>query len=152
MLKEMAPNVSYTFNFGYLIRPDKAQTCMKTFMNAVQDKVYGRDWAKQTNREWPYAMGFFEHPDTNPHYHVLARLDQKLVRYIETQGNDIWRNIARRGQLDVKDVYAPDGIWSYVTKRLAEHETFDDVWVYKDTRAITVGSSSLVVGKESGWL
>ena len=87
---EFAP----TFNFGYCTGSIAAQSYMTKFFNVAQREVYGRDWAKQYDRVWPIAYGYFEHPDTNPHYHVLAKVDRPLADWIEHMVRPRGKNIA----------------------------------------------------------
>lgn len=148
VLQELVPTTFLTFNFGYKIGPISAQKSMTTFFNVMQRRVYGRKWFLQ-DHPWPVAYGFFEHPNTNPHYHVLARLEPELMEWAGMHGHAKWQKLQKRGQLDVQEIYAPDGIWSYCTKRLASQKTFEDVWVYTDMRERTTGKTQLVVGRES---
>jgi len=133
-LKELAPNFFLTFNFGYKIRSLNADKPMIKFFNAIQRKTYGRDWASQFDREWPTAYGFFEHPDTNSHYHVLTRLSGEIGNTLASCGETIWKKCSSRGQLHIEEVRSPDRVWSYCTKRLATQRTFDDIFIYSDTR------------------
>jgi hypothetical protein len=149
VIRQSRPNASMTFNFGYRVRPENGQKAMKTFYNVMQRSVYGRDWAKQKDRAWPVAFGFFEHPDTNPHYHVLANLDRNLLEAFEMEGEHFWQSIVRRGQFEFEAIYELEGVLNYFTKRLAQFRTFGDLWIYNDTRACSVGISTLKVGRES---
>jgi len=133
-IERQAPNYFLTFCFGYQIRSLNADRYMRKFFNALQRKAHGHDWASQFDRGWPIAFGFFEHPDTNPHYHVLARVDPEIGDVLELYGAEIWKKIAPRGQLHVEEVNSPHKVRSYATKRLASRQRFDDVFVYSDTR------------------
>ena len=72
MLRDLAPNYFLTFNFGYKIHVEAAESPVIRFFNMVQRSAYGRDWASQYDREWPIAYGFFEHDEFKP---ALARTD-----------------------------------------------------------------------------
>jgi hypothetical protein len=130
VLEKCAPNYFLTFNFGYEIRAINADRPMRTFFNVIQRKTYGRDWASQFDRDWPVAYGFLEHADTNPHFHVLARVSFEIGETLQSQGDRIWKGISRRGQLQVEEILSPDRVRSYCTKR----QDFENVFVYSDTR------------------
>jgi hypothetical protein len=130
VLEGLAPNYFLTFNFGYKIHVEIAEAPVIRFCNMIQRRAYGRDWAAQFNREWPVAYGFFEHPETNPHWHVLTRLDGKLADVMETEGTDIWLEIQRRGQLHVEEIESPHRSRSYCLK----DRNFEHVFIYSDTR------------------
>lgn len=134
MLKELTPNYFLTFNFGYAVRSIDADKPMRAFFCALQREAFGRDWASQFSRDWPVAVGFLEHPDTNPHYHVLARISAELASVLESDGQRLWKRIRRRGQLHIEEIRNPDRVHSYCTKRLATRQRFDDVFVFSDTR------------------
>src|SRR5579872_6253988 len=101
-LLELKPNVMVTHNFWGLYGAQAAQNRMRQFYNAIQRKVSGRDWAKQMDRPWPIAFGFREHPDSNPHYHVLVRACPELTAGLLGFGPQLWSLQARHGQLDVQ--------------------------------------------------
>ncbi len=148
-LFDLNPNVALTFNYGYRIDSIKAQGMQSQFFQMAQRKYYGRNWASQQSRGWPIAYGFLEHPKTNPHYHALVEVEAEFANWLLDCGDQMWRRIARRGHLDAKEVYDTAGAIGYWLKRLAREQTFEDVWVYKDTREVTIGRSSLKVGRES---
>lgn len=148
LLKSYAPNMALTFNFGYLAKGEVMDKPMKEFFCEAQREVYGRNWSKQYDREFPIAMGFLERPDLNPHYHVLARVDAALTDWIMDQGPAAWVSRVNRGQLHAQEIYDPEGARRYWTKRA----DFENVFVYKDTRKRTIGSTPTKVGKQSGWL
>jgi hypothetical protein len=151
-LKLLAPNIGLTFNFGYVVDSISAQNRMTHFFQVAQRKVYGPKFVNQRDREWPIAYGYFESPDANPHYHVLAKIEWPLAEWVEKSGPELWKTVAKRGQLDFKEIYNPDGAWSYWTKRLVTRHGFEERWIYKDTRKVTIGVSETKVGKQSGWL
>jgi hypothetical protein len=151
-LQRLAPNIAPTFNFGYRTSSISAQAYMTRFFSVAQREVYGRNWSKQYDRVWPIAYGYFESPDTNPHYHVLAKVESRLADWIEQHGPAAWKNIAKRGQLEFCEIYGPDGAWSYWTKRLVTKYGSEERWIYKDTRPCAIGQTKLKPGKESGWL
>lgn len=148
-LFDMTPNVALTFNYGYRIDSIKAQGLQSKFFQMAQRKFYGRNWASQWDRQWPVVYGFFEHPKSNPHYHALAKVEVEFANWLLDYGDEVWRRVARRGQLDVQEVYDTAGAIGYWLKGLARDQTFEDVWVYKDTREATIGKSCLKVGRES---
>ena len=68
--------------------------------------------------------------NSNPHWHVLTRLDDELADAVEFDGQKTWKNIQRRGQLHVEEINSPDKAWSYCLK----DRDFDYVFIYNDTR------------------
>ena len=101
-LVAMAPNLMITHNFGGIYKADTACKKMRSFYTAVQSHTFGRDWAAQFDRPWPVAYGFREHPTTNPHYHVLARVCPVLAGAIKKDGPAIWLKKVPHGQLNVR--------------------------------------------------
>jgi hypothetical protein len=135
-LEALGPNLMITHNFGGIFKPQTAISRMGWFYSAVQAQLFGRDWAAQFDRPWPIAYGFLEHPNSNPHYHVLARVCPPLRTAIWNAGEELWRKKVPRGQLDVR-LIAPGNKARiiYCTKHLTHAGAFDDMFVYSDTRS-----------------
>ena len=134
-LVAIAPNLMITHNFGGMYKAETAKKRMLSFYTAVQSHVFGRRWATQYDRPWPVAYGCREHPTTNPHYHVLARACPLLTGAIENDGSGLWLTKVPHGQLDVRAIDPGElGPIIYCTKHLTHAQTFDDMFVYNDTR------------------
>jgi hypothetical protein len=129
-LEEREPNMVVTFTFGRLVKDVAAQVIMKNFMNAIQRAAYGRGWCKRPGNQWPVAVGFFEHETTNPHYHVLMRVDSKFGKVLKSRGAAIWRELAPRGQLHVENIKSLPKLLNYVTKELGWAEQPGSVFIY----------------------
>lgn len=141
--RTIKPNYFLTFNFNYEVVAKHGDAKMRHFFCAIQKKVYGRRWNKQLAREWPTAIGFWEHhpkyhpaQSGNPHWHVLAKVDERLGRALQEKGPTLWQEIIPGGSLDVQAV-DPPGKWEpirYSTKGLWKQEAVDNVFTYCDTR------------------
>jgi len=135
LLLDIEPTHFITFNFGWKVRAINAERKLSTFFSALQRKVYGRNWAARTDYPWPVAYGFFEHPDSNPHYHVLARLEPEMSKAASACGKDLWLKRAPRGQLHLRAVDSLPRDISYCTKRYMSDGSYEAVFIYSDTRA-----------------
>jgi hypothetical protein len=133
-LADLEPNYMFTFSFGYLIKPPNARREMTHFFNVVQKKAFGCDWTRQRDRDWPIAHGFPEHLNSNPHYHVLAKVDRTLGKFIEASGSDVWLKYVPRGQLDVRAVRSLTKAISYCTKCMHWPQLYEESFCYCDTR------------------
>lgn len=136
VLEKLQPNLMVTHNFGGQYKAETQCSRITQFYNAIQRKAFGRDWAKQFDRPWPRAIGFREHPDTNAHYHVLVSACPALVTAIFAYGPGQWMKLARRGQLDVKQI-GPGKLdpLIYCTKSATHQQAIGDVFLYTDSRA-----------------
>src|ERR1700749_3205414 len=97
MLMELDPNWLFTFNFGFRVEADKARTLVAWWFNAAQRKLYGPTWASQFDRSWPEVHCYFEHPDSNPHYHGLALIPNRMGYWTEIHGDELWRKVVGSG-------------------------------------------------------
>lgn len=143
LVSSFSPTHFITFNFGYRVKDMDSREPMRKFFNRLQSATYGRKWSKRLDYTFPLAFGFFEHPDSNPHFHVLATLDERLSRTILLYGDDIWRDLVTRGQLDSGPIRDPVHSVTYATKRLATQLRFDEVFIYSDTRRAKVAQNAL---------
>lgn len=134
LANDIKPTHFLTFNFGWRPNFKDADKKMVAFFNALQRKVYGRDWAARKDPPWPIAYGFLEHPLTNPHYHVLARLHASISLSAANQGPPLWQKLVPTGQLDVQAIDYPYGVICYCTKRYMSDEAYGSMWVYSDIR------------------
>ena len=133
-LHALQPNYMITLTFGYLIKPVNARPLMTRFFNVIQREAFGRKWASQRDRDWPVAHDFFEHPHSNPHFHVLARVDQILGERLENGVAQLWTDITRRGQLHVQRIKNLEAEVIYCTKDLYRPGYYEETFLYADTR------------------
>jgi len=135
-LAELKPTLMVTHNFLGRYKAETACQRMRQFYCSIQDHQFGRDWAKQFDRSWPVAYGFRQHPNTNPHYHVIVRACPELTVAIAADGPAIWDKLARHGQLDVRRILPGklDRI-IYSTRDLTHDQAWGDMFIYNDTRA-----------------
>jgi len=130
-----APNLRIDHNFGGLYQAATACDRMRWFYCAIQEKTFGRNWAKQYDRPWPVAYGSREHPNSNPHYHLVVNACPILTAAIIKEGPELWLEKVPHGQLYVQHI-APgdDGPVIYRTKHLTHAQAWEDLFVYSDTR------------------
>jgi hypothetical protein len=134
LARDVKPTHFLTFNFGWKANFKDADKKMAAFFNALQRKIYGRDWAARKAPSWPTAYGFLEHPHSNPHFHVLARLDHSIGLSVGDLGPLLWLKLVRSGQLDVQVIDKPFGVICYCTKRYMSDDAYSAMFVYSDTR------------------
>src|SRR5947209_7311409 len=89
MLVDLKPNVMVTHNFGAFYKAPAQQKLLSWFYCAMQRHLYGRDWAARSGR-LPEVYGYREHPNSNPHYHALARFEPTLAAALFCDGSEIW--------------------------------------------------------------
>lgn len=140
LLLDIKPTHLITFNWGKqnkkgrkeaFIEPEKK---MAALINALQRRAFGRNWAARTDPPWPVGYGFLEHPESNPHYHFLARLDPALGAVAINEGPALWQKIVRTGQLDVQLIHKPVGIIFYCTKDFLSERARAALFIYSDIR------------------
>lgn len=129
------PNLMITHNFGGIYKACTQMDRMKLFYCAIQAATFGRNWAGQFDRLWPKAYGFREHPNSNPHYHVLMKACPGLAAALTDDGPPLWLKQAPRGQLHVRPI-RPGKLNPiiYCTKHLTHRQAWEDMFVYSDTR------------------
>ena len=153
LLWQLRPRWMLTFSAGYSVGSIKLQQNITRWLNTAQRRCYGRDWAKQFDRPWPEAHGYFEHKKfDHPHFHTLCDLAIDLAKWIVADQGNSWREICPRGQLDVRWLDTNKDILKvirYCTKDFDRRHGYEEKYIYKDTRAATTGRIELQVGKES---
>jgi len=133
-ITERKPNFFATFNFERRVGDVAAQTIIKNFLNRAQRAAYGRRWHNRPDAQKPVAVGFFEHAETNPHYHVLIHADPKMRQVLRQRGEQLWTALAPRGQFHGKPIDYLPGLLKYVTKELQWNDRAGSIFVYAPTR------------------
>lgn len=150
MLLDLKPNYFITFCYGRGIGDDATNRHIKHWFNRVQRILYGPTWTAQFDREWPIAFCFLEHRDLpNPHKHCLARVPKKFGRWAEVHGEELWKEVTKRGQLDVQEIYRLPSIVNYCLKDFIRCGGYENLYIYKDTRIRTGGQNSSKCGRET---
>jgi len=125
------PNVYPTFNFGYPVSIEVGQGALVHFFNCLQRGVHGRAWHKRITDQPTIALGFWEHPDSNPHCHVVVAASNQEWRWLLNYGNDCWLEQQKRGQLDFSKIDSREKVISYITKEIGKPDSQERLFVYK---------------------
>jgi hypothetical protein len=130
LIDDLDANYFITFNFGYRIKPPNAFDRMKGFCAALEREALGRKWYKHSGDERLVVIGCAEHLDSNSHWHAVARVPMAIACVLETGGEEIWLNYAKRGQLWVERSKDQNKVRNYSTKRLHQVGALDKVFIY----------------------
>jgi hypothetical protein len=103
-LASINPSVHPTFNFGYPVSIEVGQGSLVHFFNRLQRGVHGRGWYKRNTDQPMIALGFWEHPDSNPHCHVVVAASELEWKGLLNNGKDCWLEQQKRGQLDFSKI------------------------------------------------
>ncbi len=136
-LREMQPNLFITHNFFGMHKAVSQISKMTLFYSSMQRKAWGRGKEMKSTGFIPTAYGFREHPHSNPHYHVIAKLPKEMVREIEQHGRERWKRIARGGQLWVEPINSGDTrSVAYSTYDYWTINSLEDMFVYSGANAL----------------
>jgi len=130
LIDSMRPAYFVTFNFGAKIGPTAAFGVMDGFCCRLERRALGRNWNKYPRTSRMKLIAFPEHLSSNPHWHSVVRLPKKEARILIRSGGEMWMNLAERGQLDRQLVKSRTKVRNYITKRLAECDALDHVYIY----------------------
>jgi hypothetical protein len=125
------PNVFITFNFGYLVCPEVGSSSVRHFFNCLQRGVHGRNWGSRKTDRYMIAVGFWEHLDSNPHLHVVAKMTKKEWRWLYNKSDDLWFDIQKRGQLHFAKIESRKKVTSYITKEFGGPDSQEHLFTYK---------------------
>jgi hypothetical protein len=130
-LLSLKPNVFLTFNFGYPVSLEIGGGSVRHFFNCLQRGVHGRNWSRRKTDRYMIVVGFWEHVDSNPHLHVIGKMSKKEWRWLLNNGNDLWLDIQKRGQLDFSKIESLKKVISYITKDFNGPDCQERLFIYK---------------------
>jgi len=130
LLRRFDINYFVTFSFGYVVQPKNARKPLQKFCNALERKALGRSWNKHRGPDRLLLFAFGEHMNSNPHWHAVAQVPERIEPVLIAYGEAIWLKIAARGQLWVESARDPEKVLRYSTKRLTEWGAPDRVFIY----------------------
>jgi hypothetical protein len=129
-LISVKPNEFITFNFGYPVSPEVGGGSIKHFFNCLQRAVHGRNWNTRKSKCSMIVVGFWEHIDSNPHLHAVAKMSKKERRWLYKSGEERWLEIQDRGQLDFSKIESRKKVTSYITKELSGPDSQERMFAY----------------------
>jgi hypothetical protein len=127
----LKPNVFLTFNFGYPVSPEIGGGSIRHFFNCLQRAVHGRNWGSRQTDRYMLEVGFWEHVNSNPHLHVVGKMSKKEWRWLLNNGEDLWLEIQKRGQLDFSKIQSRKKVISYITKEFSGPDSQERLFAYK---------------------
>ena len=130
-LASINPNVYPTFNFGYPVSIEVGQGSLVHFLIASKGECMAANWHKRNTDQPMIALGFWEHPDTNPHCHVVVAASDQEWRWLLNYGKDCWLEQQKRGQLDFSKIESREKVISYITKEISKPDSQERMFVYK---------------------
>lgn len=129
LLLDLKPTHFITFNFGRPFTTNSAHFAMKGYFQRVERAALGRNWGKFTGEQRIVAIGFLEHLDSNPHWHVAARIPQKAVAALANTERR-WKTLSAGGHAFVLPIEREAAVANYITKELPRTRHFDEVFIY----------------------
>jgi len=129
-LRDIRPNIFLTL----AIRP---HTSYITFgrqadklINQMLQRAHGRGWSDQPKSIRPKAIGFLEHPYSNPHFHVMLRGDREFHEALVEHGPKLWRKLMNGGAFNVQTIRSEDDVIGYCLKEQVTLDRFMSAYVY----------------------
>jgi hypothetical protein len=119
-LLSLEPTYFVTFNFGYKVSAATANYAIKGLCGQIERLALGRNYTKHRGSHRLVAVGFPEHPDSNPHWHAVVRASEDMALPLDWCGPVIWAELQPRGQLCAEPIEDRQKVISYSTKRLSE--------------------------------
>ncbi|CAJ0882901.1 hypothetical protein AMST5_03380 [freshwater sediment metagenome] len=130
-LASFKPNVFVTFNFGYPVSIEVGGSSVLRFFNRAQRGVHGRNWNERKTDRYMIGIGFWEHVDSNPHLHVVAKMSKEERAWLRMNGEDAWVEKQKRGQLDFSKIESRERVISYITKEFSGPDSQERMFAYK---------------------
>jgi hypothetical protein len=111
---------------------------LKEWDQRMQRRVIGSNWYNVPDNQL-FCAYTLEKPSLNPHWHGLVHFykvdDDERVRQgerFDRWANDVWRELVRSGDVEVKVVHYEDGAIDYVAKSLLDQVNYEH-WVPPDS-------------------
>ena len=136
IIAHMEPTIFLTFNFGYNIKPMNALDRLKGFCAKVERASLGRNWHKFRDPDRLRLVAFPERLDSNPHWHGVAHAPSAMIHTLASKAEAIWLSYARRGQLDYSWIEDEHAVAHYITKRIMQASSLENVAVYGPNQPI----------------
>lgn len=114
------PDLFVTFVFNRWISMDEATRTFEEFHGRLDRKLLGRSYIDRPDERTEY-IATIEKPDANIHIHALFKMSPEQKERFGELAPPIWTKLVKAGNLDVKQVYCPEGAARYVTKELRPH-------------------------------
>jgi hypothetical protein len=108
----------------------KCHTQADKLMGSIMQCAYSHDWTKRPARTWPFALGFLEHPYTNPHFHILIRANPRVTKVIRNRSQDIWARLMTHDDVFIEPIWDANGVVRYCTKEQISLDHFASAWVW----------------------
>jgi len=100
---------------------ERARSLLRSWHARIDRQLIGPKWARKTDLRTKF-IAFFEGEKTNPHWHLMLRLNKREYSRFERQAPPIWRELTKSGTMDVKLLlckrsqlstgsYSPKRIW-----------------------------------------
>jgi len=127
--RAIRPNVFLTLGMSPNARVITFHRQADKFIDAVLQHAHGQDWTSLPLANRPRGIGFLEHPNSNPHFHILISCDRKFFESLEVQGAKIWRRLMTHGAFDAQVIDSEDAVVNYCLKAQFRAADFDNVYV-----------------------
>lgn len=99
------------------------------FFNRVHRKCYGTRWMDKNPDLLAEAIGFLEHPHSNPHYHIAVNApDRTLGQLVNAEA--IWTKIQPGGHFHYSVIRSDEAFSRYVTKDAWSQRSQDEIFLY----------------------
>ena len=124
------PNIAITLGMGLPTTAERLNTDATEFLNQIQRRALGPRWSKKPASIRINAVGFHEHPLSNPHMHIAAAAGDRVAERIVLDGSRYWKAIRPAGDFWAQRIENLDGYIAYITKDAITQQAWDDVFVY----------------------
>jgi hypothetical protein len=130
LMLSIKPNMTIMLGSGLGLKPMTMMQQADEFFDRIMRKAYGRKWHLEPAENWPVAIGFIEHADTNLHMH-LAIWAPIPVRDQIFVGNKIWKRLRKGGDYHQEPLVNAEKYARYITKEFKLPTSFENVFIYK---------------------
>jgi hypothetical protein len=127
---EKKPNLFLTLTLPLNQDFVRFHTQADKFMGSIMQRAYGREWPKRSYRIRPFAMGFLEHPHTNPHYHILIHANVTVTDALLNYSQDMWARFMKFDHVHIEHIINDRDAISYCSKEQITLEHFASAWIW----------------------
>jgi hypothetical protein len=121
-----AKRFAYSTTQGRLLA---ARDKLRAWHGHVDRKLLGANWSKAGVERRTLFVGFYEHAETNMHWHLLVKLRARDRAWLfEAAAAGLWSKLVESGTMDVRRLATLDDrarVAGYVTKGLQSDDAYE---------------------------
>lgn len=128
-IQDRRPPLSITLGANRIVQVARLRMNATHFFNRVHRDCYGTRWYKKDPDLLAEAIGFLEHPNSNPHFHIAVNApDRVLDRLVNSEA--IWKGVQPGGHFHYSVPKSQEAFSRYVTKDAWSSQSQAEIFLY----------------------